>query len=50
MITIDNIDYFPIPSFKEYFISKCGKVFTNIKKRLLKPCLDKKGYYYISLK
>lgn len=50
MITIDNIDYFPIPFFEEYFISKCGKVFTNIKKRLLKPCLDKKGYYYISLK
>lgn len=50
MITIDNINYFPIPSFEEYFISKCGKVFTNIKKRPLKPCLDKKGYYYISLK
>lgn len=50
MITIDNINYFPIPSFEDYFISKCGKVFSNIRKRNLKATINRKGYYYLTLR
>ena len=44
MITVDNIDYFPIPEFKGYFISKCGKIFSAKTNRILKQRTTYKGY------
>lgn len=49
MITVDNIDYFPIPEFKGYFISKCGKIFSAKTNRILKQRTTYKGYKSVEL-
>jgi hypothetical protein len=49
MITFNNIDYFPIPSFEEYFISNNGKIFSKKSNKFLKSWINKKGYESIDL-
>jgi hypothetical protein len=38
-----------IKGFSNYLINKEGKVWTKLKNRLLKPSLDKDGYYIVDL-
>lgn len=49
MITFDDIEYFPIPEFKGYFISKCGKIFSAKTNRILKQQTTYKGYKSVQL-
>ena len=42
-IVYQNIEFFET-NYVGYFVSKCGKIFSERTKRILKPKIDKDGY------
>lgn len=49
MITIDNINYFPIPEYEGYYISKQGLVYSTKRNQFMKPNANRKGYLRVYL-
>lgn len=49
MITLNNINYYNIPNFTGYYISKTGEIFSKKSNQILKQQTVKKGYKRISL-
>ena len=49
MIIFNNTEYFPIPGYEGYFISKCGEVFSNKSKQILRQQTVSKGYKRVTL-
>jgi hypothetical protein len=48
-ITYKNIQFYKIKDFKDYYISKCGKVYSDKNKKILKQYIDKQGYCIVYL-
>lgn len=50
IITFENIEFYKIPNVEYYFVSKCGKVYSNkIGGKMLKPRLNNMGYEYVGI-
>ena len=49
MIIFNNTEYFPIPGYEGYFISKSGEVFSNKSKQILRQQTVRKGYKRVTL-
>ena len=49
MITINNINYFPIPEYEGYYISKSGEVYSTKRNQFMKQSATKKGYMRVYL-
>lgn len=49
MITLNDVNYFPIPGWPMYFISKSGNVYSQKVRKILKQQTAKKGYKRITL-
>lgn len=49
MLTINNVDYFPIPEYEGYYISKTGIVFSTKRNQFMKQNTTRKGYKRVFL-
>ena len=47
---IDGMEYKLIPGYKSYWVSKTGVIYSTKRNKQLKHSVNKKGYYYISVK
>lgn len=50
MLTINDINYFPIPEYEGYYISKTGDVFSTKRNQFMKQDTNHKGYKRVYLR
>tara|TARA_R110002096_G_scaffold108276_1_gene236930 strand:- start:781 stop:1296 length:516 start_codon:yes stop_codon:yes gene_type:complete len=48
-VIYNDITFYQIKHFTNYYISKCGQIYSKKYKRTLTPCLTTTGYYFINL-
>ena len=46
----ENIIFYPIPNFPKYFISKCGKIYSEQKSNKILKLQSSDGYFRIGLR